>query len=795
MFDSSVGSKSVLGRNQSKSEALVYEDWNELDKKAQKASDDDIKNLTRSLESSWTDVAALSKVACLNAQEKAKPTLDKLTELGPVKIDAALKVAYKVGEIGFNCVKNKVGQVGADLLSWFYDKKPAETAKRQKSELREDKEAKPDEQPGGRNSQTAADQPWQSEAAKTGKTEPVRQQEEGAESQQASAKQKSADASDLAGSILKDIAPESLRQIWNNIFSGDSKATALAILPVALVKPEAIIFGVIADLSTADPAEKTDKQVNKEVTLLTVPPQNPATEKSADKPEVRVDGAQVSYEDPEKKVRINSKGDGNLAASISEGLADRAAEIFLGADGSRSVEREGRAVYRFVDIKSFLAGNYSSDDLKTLTQKKDGQTLLIASKEEVAEYFENMFFYADREAKNLAEAMENLRKRRPADAAKPDQTILIWYKNGAGLIHPSLQRVLDFRRTPEGIELHYDLGNGQQLRRSPKGKVYLITENQEVRELSDEQKRQVVDGLGTKAEVIRHLLESMESGKPIDLAGGHQITIDAENQTIKHNVPREAGAPGENKKPTEVRMFVDGWAIDDPSRKVEFDNLTGRLDRESDNKPVSIDLNSDKLDMETPDFIRKDGVVTFKHSQIRIDENGAVALPDGTRVTPGNDVHFANGSILYRDGTLVSKDGTIISTALNIPNKANLDAFVWHAISMASSIAGRVQSGSFSPSDIALIEANMSVVQNFINLFSILGNLPTANSLYRSWAILKDSHGKANHESDQERAAENTREREVRSFLKNLEFGVSKQKELDQEVLFAPRPSQVSLAR
>ena len=483
--------------------------------------------------------------------------------------------------------------------------------------------------------------------------------------------------------------------------------------------------------------------------------------------QLKIENGKLVYIDPLKAVRVEGTGDKRLTAIIGDATTCGATKLFANPDGSRTYTKDGHTLYHLNgDNTGFQAGEFSSDG-RTLTQRRDGQTLLIAGKTDSVQYYETMTLYHEMTANTVAEALTKL-KERGIDLPK-DKSALVYLKNGAALIHPQLDKVLEFRYSKDGVEIHMDLGEGQELLRSPKGKMYILnSKDNSVKEISDEQKERLVTKLGPKAQVVRHLLQALENGETIKFDDGHEVSIrDGANEVIATapNKPDENGNPQSNT----VAILTDkGYSVNDPSRKVSFDQKTGELVTESDGKKTTVDLDSEHFDMKTDDFVRKDGVVTFNNGT-KIADSGNVELPDGTKLNANNDVFFADGSVLYRDGTLVSKDGTVTQTALGVPQKQNLDSLVSQAVSMATAIAGRVHSGSFNPSDLALIEANMSVIQNFINLFSLMGNLPMANSLQRSWSILKASHNDAQHEASLQDSDKCRQEQEVRAFLTSLE--------------------------
>lgn len=754
MGDSIVGRHSDARKTTQVHQTALSAEWSELDKKAVKATDIDITNLTKSLQSSWADVSTLSKIVCLDTHSKAKPTLEKLAEHGPVKIDAATKMAFKSGELSIENLVTKVGNLGADLVSWFFGNKETKPAaccsKPDTSKTDEPKGSdKAVLKPAGSNQEekSAAKSVGPKSEAKSSTEQHLDQEPD-----------ESQDSQGLAASTLKGIEPHHLRTIFDKIFSKESKATALALFPDALVNSDGILFGVIENNSHI-------QSIGSKLEKPTVSAFPKAEKKTAGPPELKIENGKAVFSSPDKSVQLHRNSDGTIATTVHNKENGALGELLANFDGTRVYKEGMREIYKFIGKDQFTAGEFISDGLAISQVRKD-KKVLVASKDQVAEYLDNMTFVSDTTAKSLQEALTNYKKAHP-EAAKTDDTMMIWYQNGGALIHPSLERVLEFKRTKDGMELNYDLGNGTSLRRSPKGKLYIIDADNSVKELSDEQKKKLIDGLGAKAEVVRRLLCSMETGSPIVLPDGQEITLEDNQSTIKSVKPNAPSTDGKARKPTEILMTGDGWTVNAPEISSSFVEKTGKLITESEGKPVSIDLKSEHFDMVTSDFIRKDGEVTFVRTNVRIDRDGGVDLPDGTRINPGNDVRFADGSTLSRDGKFVSNDGTTTSVT-PLPHKTNLDAIVSQAISMASSLASRAQSGCFSPSDMALLEANMSVVQNFINLFSMAGNLPMAHSLYRSWSILKETHGQAQNERGQNEAAEKMRTDEIRAFLKKL---------------------------
>jgi hypothetical protein len=668
--------------------SALLADWHELDKKAVKATDEDISNLTKSIKASWTDVSTLAKIAGLDTQTQSKSTLDALANNGPVKIDAATKLAYKSGELTVESIAEKVGSVGAELASWFF---------------------------GGNETKC--------EAPKT-----------------------------TANSKSYDV-------------KSAGKSSNPAVLPSTHVAADGIVFGVIENLTGQ--ATTTASSVKPESQKLTETLPTANNDRTENKPEVKVENGKVLFSNSEKGVQVTRAEDGTINAKVENKESGTIGEVISAVTGSRIYKEGERQIYKFIDSTHFEAANFRGEG-KKITQTHDGKPVAIITPELVTEVSDNSVFFADNVANTLQEALDNIKKSHP-EQFKKENSMTIWYKNGGALIHPSLDRMIEFKRTPEGVELHYALSDGSHLRYSPQGKLYIVGKDQTVKELSSEQTKKVLEGLGDKAEIVRTMLANLKAHKPIQLPDGQTISLEDNNQTIKSVTPGKTSTDGTVEKPTEVVMNTDGWKFSTQTHSASFVEKTGKLvTADEEGKPVSIDLKSDKLDMVTEDFVRKDGEVTFVKTNVKIKENGAVDLPDKTQISAHNDVRFSDGSTLSRDGTLVSADGKVIYASSNLPQKSNLDAFISQALSMANSVASRVQSGSCSPSEIALIEANMSIVQNFINMFSIAGNLPMANSLIRSWAILKESHNRATSETDLKSTADKTREDEIRAFLDKL---------------------------
>ena len=671
--------------------AKLTSNWGELEKKATKASDSDLNQLTKTLAENWTNTATLSNLVTLPLQATS----------------AIAKLAQGSSETAKSSSENKTAEKSQEGTT---------------------------------------------DAAKLNATGTHAVKTDNA----------STKATDASGYI-----PDALISATEFIFgaiSGSDTASSTGVKPTeaAAAKPETskpsaphTTPGEMANENRQPKVSRPDS----DPFLKTVPPEF--------QPQLRVENGKLVYSDPLKAVRIEGTGDRRLTAIIGDSNKGDQTQLFANPDGSRTMMKDGQAIYRLNGAGlGFQAGEFSSDG-RTLIQKRGEQTLLIAGKTDSVQYYETMTLLHETTTDTVADALAKLKAR--GIELPEDKPAFIALKNGAALVHPDLNKIIEFKYSKDGVEVHMDLGNGQELLRSPQGKMYILdSKDNSVKELSDEQKLRLMKTLGPKAQIVKHLLQALENGETLKFSDGQEVRIvDGTNKVIATapNKPNENGEPQTNT----VAILTDkGYTVDDPSRKVSFDQKTGELVTETDGKKTSIDLDSANFDMKTDDFVRKDGVVTFDNGA-KIADSGNVELPDGTKINAKNDVYFADGSVLYRDGTFVSKDGSITQTIANVPQKANLDSIVSQALSMATAIAGRVHSGSFNPADLALIEANMSVIQNFINLFSLVGNLPMANSLQRSWSILKASHSDAQHESDSQQAAHDRREQEVRAFLNNLE--------------------------
>jgi len=828
VFDSTVGGKSDVPKSAAQCEVQGISscDWDEIEKKATKASDDDLKKLTSTLSNSWTDLSTMSKIAAIaTVATVAAPTstIQKIAALAPATVKVATSVVSESG----SAIWDKVTSTGSRMLNWAIGGKEKPQAPAVKPETKTT--------PAAKTADAKTTKPTEAPTSPVVAPKPAEQPKPVIEAKDTKPVQASTEAPGLAASILDSLTPDALKSIWN-----EGKSIALVVLPDALVRAEDILFGTniqgaeapkgpvkneTSDETAAPPATpveapaapaETPAQVTasnttpveaakpvaevKPETLQEVPAVKPdevpaaapeevkeskevlvsvseqapeTTEPTAqpqgDKPAPTVEGEKVTYIDPLSNIKLEADK-GTIRTLLGERALGTQAELFAAPDGSRVYQKGDRQVYKFINLRQFQAGEFDFNG-EVLKQARQGQTLMIAGRNGSAHYMQSLTLFRAPEANTVEEALAKL-KEQNLEPPK-NKTSLIYLKGGAALIHPDLNSVLEFKRTADGVEIHFELGDGTELLRSPKGKVYLVDKDKQIKELSEEQKLALIAKLGPRADVVKHLLQSMESGAPIVLPDGQKVEVQDETKSIIHSAANPDSASGESQPPT-VTVFdgSGGVKVTDPVNSFSFDASGTLTTTDAQGKVVEVELDSPKFDMKTDEFVRKDGAVTFTETNTKLEEDGKVVLSNGTIIGAKNDVFFADGSVLYRDGTLISKDGQIISTAMNVPQKANLDGFVSQAISMASSIASRVQSGACSLSDIALIEANMSVVMNFINLFSILGNMPMANSLYRSWAILKDSHGRAQNETVQQGNEEKMLEEQVRSFFKNLEMNV-----------------------
>ncbi len=723
MFDQAVNSQFELKKNESTSKDLLAEvDWNDLSSKAEKASEKDVKMLGDNLRSNWTEIGSVAKVACQQMAATTKLGDHHHDSKGEAKAEGPIRLGNQlVGELSLTSVIKKVEQVGTDVWSWLAgdNSKVARNGK---------------DNQGGKDLLPRANPLEKSE----GQTDELEQEP-------------------LVLSAFKDTTPDKLRQIWTTVFGDSNMETALALFPSALVKQESILF----QDGKKEKSEKSKEQSSEKDNALTAPTGKDGIYGA----ELKVYGQKVEYIDKTKKVKVTTDGGGQVKAEVKNDNG-QTCNIIGNTDGGRAVEIDGKKILSVGRDGAFKAGDLVSDG-KQLRKIKDGLVLMQCSGDAISEFFKNLTVRADLGSSSPEQALARLRAEQPD--FKPDNAYLIQYLGGYALFHPSLGSFINFHKNEAGeLELKYELGDGKHLLRSPSGDLYIVDEkDNSTKKLTAEQKKELMESLGVKAEIIKKLIEAIGTGAPVTLPDGRQILVDGCSCQLV-----EPLKPGE--EPLKVKITEDGYEIIQGDRRIKFDK-NAKLRTESTPEGDTTLKVAPGFDMQTKDFVRKNGTFVLNDfPNTSISDNGEVKLPDGSTIAPNNDVFLANGASI-RGGQLFDANGNRIDSATPAPQKVTLDSMVSQFIGLVASLAAR--GSAASPSDIALLEASMSVVQNFVTFFNATGNSQVANSLQGSMAILKASHGKAQHDLRQTEEDDAQLEQSVRVFLANLEAKSTNQSE------------------
>ena len=281
VLDSSVDSKSDALKSGSQT-ANLTSNWEELEKKATKASDSEINQLTKTLAKNWTNATTLSNLVTLPLQ--AGSALTKLTQSSS---DAAKPTT-------------KLSGTGTNLLDWFSNEsKPAS------EEKTEAKAATPESNLSKTQSVATASESRESgnlsdyvPQAVISATEFIFGALEGARETAANASIATANAdSKSADTATKPIDAKSATP-----HTTPSK-TVVESRPPRISRPESDPF------------------------LQTVPPEF--------QPQLKVENGKLVYTDPLKAVRIEGSGDRRLTAIIADASRGNQTQLFANPDGDK----------------------------------------------------------------------------------------------------------------------------------------------------------------------------------------------------------------------------------------------------------------------------------------------------------------------------------------------------------------------------------------------------------------------------------------------------------------------------
>lgn len=366
------------------------------------------------------------------------------------------------------------------------------------------------------------------------------------------------------------------------------------------------------------------------------------------------------------------------------------------------------------------------------------QILSSRMKVQTAQYLDEVDF---------SKAME--RWKRDGNKLQPGKTFLYMrFKSGFALVEPDKDQytVVMFKENNK-FEVHRKLADDVMIVKDADNRYFLNT-NKARLELSPEQIEEVLKGLPEEQQKnLRKTMENLEKGV-IDAPdgqlvlkedGGARFTVVGTMHLLgvgivpllNFNIDKQSEELTENRTDgSKTKTYLD---LVNRKYAQEETNATGQVTE------ATVDL-ADGLKAKGKDWTLDNRIFTTRDN-FRVDEVGNVTTPGGSTVRITGEINFSNGMTVGSDGTV--KESSKPANALNAPSEKSVDALVRNGLSLAKSLAG---GGPATFAQIALLQANLSIVSNLVGLFSDLGQLSEATKLFKVWGTMNESLCKARME-------------------------------------------------
>lgn len=418
---------------------------------------------------------------------------------------------------------------------------------------------------------------------------------------------------------------------------------------------------------------------------------------------------------------------GELVAFNKEGeayLHRRPGQKTQAALGNDTYLLPGADKHEITDAAGSVIGKIEAD-----------QVLSGRMKVQTAQYLDEVDF---------ARAME--RWRRDGNKLQPGKTTLyVRFKSGFALVEPGKDQytVVMFKENNK-FEVHRKLADDVTIVKDADNRYFLNSKNARL-ELSPEQLEEVLKGLPEEQQKnLRRTMENLQRGVidapdgqvVLNKDGGARFTVLGTMHLLgvgivpllNFNIDKQSDELTENR--------IDGSKtktyLDLVNRRYALEETTaeGRV------AETKVDL-ADGLNAKGKDWSLENKIFTTA-DKIRVDEDGNVTTPGGSKVRITGEINFSNGTTMTSDGTI--KESGKQAGALNAPSDKSVDALVRNGLSLAKSLSG---GGPATLAQIALLQANLSIVSNLVGLFSDLGQLGEATKLFKVWAMMNESLCKA----------------------------------------------------
>lgn len=446
--------------------------------------------------------------------------------------------------------------------------------------------------------------------------------------------------------------------------------------------------------------------------------------------EIEVDGGRTTVTDQENGIRTVKEGT-RTVTTLGDGAeikTDGQTTTYDTPDGVRQVtiDKDGPDTYR-------LTENRFARKVGDVVEIYDasGERIGRVTRREYYRRERDYDIFMLRDARSAEDALEAWRRNK--GLLQDGATSILFRDNGASIVEND-KTTINFDVTDKGVRYSMRIDDKRQLVQDEQGKHFIKEDGKPDIELSDEQVDEIFKPMGRKRAFFEQVMEALKSGR---------MTL---GQTVVTMTRSGDGAPpSDSSSPGKSYELEDTGTHD----RETFDTGTGTLSlAHGDETPAVIDPEH-KFNITTSAYrVENDQVIIpgrGDRQDIRIEDNGTVHLPDGTTITTAGRISLSDGTTITESGSIIDGAGRTIHQAGSSETVTRtMDNYVAFAQSLANSVAARACSGgTVSLSDIAMINANMSILSNFMVFLSSAGDLEAAQSVRNSWGLLKDSLDRA----------------------------------------------------
>ncbi|MCA9800938.1 MAG: hypothetical protein KC777_03075 [Cyanobacteria bacterium HKST-UBA02] len=345
-----------------------------------------------------------------------------------------------------------------------------------------------------------------------------------------------------------------------------------------------------------------------------------------------------------------------------------------------------------------------------------------------------------RDAKTAEDALEAWRRNK--GLLQEGATSILFRDNGASIVDND-KTTINFDVTEKGVRYAMRIDDKRQLVQDEQGKHFIKEEGKPDIELSEEQVNEIFKPMGRKRAFFEHVMEALKSGRMT--LGQTVVTM---NRSGDGAPSSDSASPESGDLPPVAHTTYEIENTSTRDRET-FDTDSGTLSlARGDETPAVIDPDH-TFNITTSAYrVENDQVIIPGQGEgqdVRIEDNGTVHLPNGTTITTGGRISLSDGTTITEAGSIIDSNGkTIHEAGSSEAMTKTMDNYVSFAQSLANSVAARACSGgTVSLSDIAMINANMSILANFMVFLSNSGDLEAVQSIRNSWGLLKDSLDRA----------------------------------------------------